>query len=141
MNDNPDNWTDFLQNKQTILQIFSGGYPEFEVVQLRQLMISEFGHVHVSFNLPSLPKDCPTRWVLKKYDSLQLRFTFVELVKFSVCGLGLTPGLEVVARFDGNGVFQISHEKIQVEVSSALITLDVYPYDSTIFEEPWPWFR
>lgn len=141
MNNNQNNWTDFLQNKKAIAETFQGDVPQFESVQLAQLIISELGAVHVSFNLPGLPTGCPESWIMKKYDRLQLRFTFFDLVKFSVFGRAIEPGLDVVARFDANGLFRISNEKIQVELSSELVKLDLYPYNSAIFEEPRAWFH
>jgi len=141
MDKDQNNWTNFLHNKKAIIGTFSGGYPQFESVQLAQLIISELGAVHVSFNLPSLPKDSPARWIMKNYDRLQLRFTFSDVIKFSVCGQAIEPGLDVIASFDANGLFRISSEEIQVELRSELVKLDLYPYNSDIFEEPRAWFQ
>lgn len=138
---NEVNWVDFLQNKKAIVETFAKELPSFELVQLGQIVLGESGEARISFNLPYLPDGCPQRWIYKKFDSLQFRFTFYNISEMSIKGVAIEPGLDVAAKFESTRVFHMYHEKIQVELKSELIKLDLYPYDSNIFEEPKAWFR
>lgn len=93
----------------------------------------------ISFNLTSLPARSPQRWIQKGYDRLQLRFTFYGITGFSIVGNAFEPGLDVVAGFDEDDTLRVSHENLHVELRSRMISLDLYPYDSNVFEEPRHW--
>ncbi len=135
----PGTWVDFICNKQLVIGTFAGRIPQFDKVQLEQLTLSELGDLRISFNLLELPDGSPQRWIQKNYDRLQLRFTFDMPGKFSIVGMNFEPGLDVAVEFNEGGTLRVSHERLQIEVSSEMIRLELYPYDSNVFEEPRHW--
>ena len=132
-------WLDFLENKQVIREIFRSDAPSLDHLRLVKIEITEVGIIGVSFNIDGMPNGCPVRWLAKGFDSLQLRFSFVQVAKFAIIGELGDVALTVSAFFNEKGMFEIFNEIFRAEISFRYAKLDLYPYNSNVFEEPKNW--
>lgn len=141
MNENKQNWIGRLSNSIALENTFGGKQPSLDRLRLAQLVMGEIGDIHISLTFLELPENSPARWVRKGCDRVQLRLSFYDLKKLTVIGGGHEGNLDVSATFGPEGEFKISSSQFNIKLRYGFVTADLYPFNSTIFEEPIAWYR
>jgi hypothetical protein len=138
MNKDLSSWIEYLSNSMALDNMFGGNVPALDSLDLVHLGIDQTSHVYVSLNFRSLPPGSPIRWIARGCDCVQLRLRFSDVSMISIVG-ALEDNLEVVASFGPGKHFSMSHPHFKVELAYRHANADMYPFDSSIFEEPGTW--
>lgn len=141
MNEEKSDWIEYLDNKVALLNAFSGKSPGLNRLRLAQVIIGQTGDFRVSLNFPELPEHSPTRWIANGNDSVQLRLSFYDLTRLSIAGRAHEGNLDVDASFEPDGRFLISSHLFDVDLTYGHVKADLYPFNSSVFEEPRDWYR
>lgn len=141
MSEKQSNWIEYLYNKAALAGSFGGRSPSLDRLRLAQIVIGQSADFHVSLNFAELPEQSPARWVTNGNDSIQLRLSFYDLAKLSICGDTHEGNLDVAASFGPAGQFTISGSRFNVELTYTYVKADLYPFNSAVFEEPLDWYR
>jgi hypothetical protein len=141
MSDDVFNWFEYVDNNSALMGMLGGRPPSLKNVRLAQLVIGEMAEVKLSLNLPLRIGSLPNSWEAKGFDSIQLRFACYDVEKMSLEGKMQESGLELDAVFDENCVFVIANADFRIELHYGYIRVEVYPYNSRVFEEPKNWFH
>jgi hypothetical protein len=140
MNEDLSSWIEHLNNKVALNNMFGGKVPALENLVLAQLVIQQVSAVYISLNFPSLPPGSPNRWITRGCDRVQLRLSFYDLAQISIRG-AYEGNLDVIASFRPDRFFSMSNREFKVELAYGYVKADLYPFDSSIFEEPRDWFH
>lgn len=141
MNENQPNWIEYLDNEIALASSFGGRPPSLDRLRLAQIVIGEIADLYVSLNFAGLPEHSPARWVANGKDSVQLRLSFYDLTKLSISGEAHEGNLDVAASFGADGQFAIASPQFNVELIYGHVRADLYPFNSSVFEEPLDWYR
>lgn len=141
MNESPSNWIECLNNNVALDNTFGGNVPALDNLVLAQLVVDQLGAVYVSLNFPDLPAGSPLRWITRGCDCVQLRLSFYDLAQLSISGGANEGNLEVAASFLPERNFSISNPEFKLELVYGYAKADLYPFDSSVFEEPRGWYR
>ena len=141
MNEDPPNWMEYLDNNVALNTTFGGEVPALDNLGLAQLVLNQAGAVYIGLNFPDLPAGSPTRWITRGCDSLQLRLSFYDLAQLSIAGGAHEGNLDVTASFRPGSHFSLSNPMFKLELVYGYVKADLYPFDSSIFEEPRDWYR
>ena len=141
MNEDKSNWIEHLSNKAALNSSFEGKAPSLNRLRLAQVVMGQTGALHVSLSFFELPAHSPKRWSENGNDCVQLRLSFYDLTKLTIIGGAHEGNLEVSVSFGSENEFRISSSLFNVELTYAYVKADLYPFNSTVFEEPLEWYR
>ncbi|EPD6703408.1 Imm50 family immunity protein [Cronobacter dublinensis] len=79
-------WTDVLVDKIKVSSIFKEEEPSLYNIDIHEIILHRDGpKITLRFNLENYPSDPPKKWVLQKFNTVQLQLTALDIneVKFS----------------------------------------------------------
>ncbi|ELZ8935179.1 Imm50 family immunity protein [Cronobacter dublinensis] len=79
-------WTDVLVDKSKVSSIFKEEEPSLCNIDIHEIIFHRDGpKITLRFNLENYPSDPPKKWVLQKFNTVQLQLTALDIneVKFS----------------------------------------------------------
>ncbi|ELY2798376.1 hypothetical protein SNN58_003269 [Cronobacter dublinensis] len=79
-------WTDVLVDKIKVSSIFKEEEPSLYNIDIHEIIFHRDGpKITLRFNLENYPSDPPKKWVLQKFNTVQLQLTALDIneVKFS----------------------------------------------------------
>ncbi|WP_105687512.1 Imm50 family immunity protein [Cronobacter dublinensis] len=79
-------WTDVLVDKSKVSSIFKEEEPSLCNIDIHEIIFHRDGpKITLRFNLKNYPSDPPKKWVLQKFNTVQLQLTALDIneVKFS----------------------------------------------------------
>ncbi|ELY2857404.1 hypothetical protein SMC92_004559 [Cronobacter dublinensis] len=79
-------WTDLLVDKSKVSSIFKEEEPSLCNIDIHEIIFHRDGpKITLRFNLENYPSDPPKKWVLQKFNTVQLQLTALDIneVKFS----------------------------------------------------------
>ncbi|WNY82976.1 immunity 50 family protein [Cronobacter dublinensis] len=79
-------WTDVLVDKIKVFSIFKEEEPSLYNIDIHEIIFHRDGpKITLRFNLENYPSDPPKKWVLQKFNTVQLQLTALDIneVKFS----------------------------------------------------------
>jgi len=79
-------WTDVLVDKSKVSSIFKEEEPSLCNIDIHEIIFHRDGpKITLRFNLENYPSDPPKKWLLQKFNTVQLQLTALDIneVKFS----------------------------------------------------------
>lgn len=139
MRKNSSSWIEGVQNNIGLNGTFSGSVPSLDSLRLVQCVIRVPVAIKISLNFAGLPDGSPSRWQEKGYDSVQFRVAFYDVEEFSIAGDLQRLDGDVRVIFNLNKTVEIVNCEFCLKLKYGSVRVDVYPYNSRIFDEPRPW--
>ncbi|MEI7378206.1 Imm50 family immunity protein [Dickeya chrysanthemi] len=101
-------WTDFLIDKMKVSSIFGDERPCLNNVDLHEVLFHRDGpKVVLRFNLDSYPLKPPKKWVLNKYNTVQLQLSCIDVKDVSLSGWVETKYLSSISIFKSDGLINV----------------------------------
>lgn len=128
------NWTDTLENPGGLLAIFGNRCPTLSEVVLHELTLNRDGpRLILRFDVNTFPDSPPKKWVVSRYNRVQLKLLAVGVRKFSAEGFDTDGSINlIIASEDGVRIEGNSKTMSFVVISQTLHVDEISAYqDST----------
>ncbi|QMM54207.1 hypothetical protein HVX06_17625 [Enterobacter sp. RHB15-C17] len=112
-------WTDYLINSQAIDSIYHGDRSTLSSVDIHEIIFHRDGpKISIRLNLNSYPKSPPKKWVMQKFNTVQIVLSLLEIKDVTFSGWVNTNYIANIEIDDMNG-------EVNIKIDNSALKLNV----------------
>ncbi len=111
-------WTDYLINSQAIDLIYHGDGPTLNNVDIHEVVFHRDGpKISIRMNLDSYPKDPPKKWLVQKFNTVQVILSLLGVNDVQMSGWVNTNYIADIEIDDVNGGINIKIDNCDLKLN------------------------